>query len=122
MTKGLKLRGRKVSSVFLVLLILVSAIYITPISASAENYNPSAAVAYASQYWNNYNPAYNNYNSVGGDCANFVSQCLYAGGIPQDGTWYNGSSAWISCTAQIRACSHKKSVKNHSQHNHRKKN
>ena len=95
------LKIRKISSVFLVLLILIGGIFITPISVSAVNYNPSSAVAYAKQYWNNYNPNYPNYNSSGGDCANFVSQCLYAGGIPQDGTWYNGSSAWISCTAQI---------------------
>ena len=70
-------------------------------TVNAAGYNPSAAVDYASKYWNNYNPSYGNYNNVGGDCANFVSQCLYAGGVEQDGTWYNGSSAWISCSSQI---------------------
>ena len=71
------------------------------LTANAYSYNASAAVDYARQYWNNYNPAYTNYNSVGGDCANFVSQCLYAGGLEQDDRWYNGSAAWINCASQI---------------------
>ena len=71
------------------------------LTVSAYSYNASAAVDYARQYWNNYNSAYTNYNSVGGDCANFVSQCLYAGGLEQDDRWYNGSAAWISCSSQI---------------------
>ena len=44
----------------------------------AFSYNPSAAVNYALSYCRNYNPAYNSY--PGADCANFVSQCLIAGG------------------------------------------
>ena len=45
------------------------------------SYDPSAAVEYARKYWNNYNPDYHNYANDGGDCANFVSQCLIAGGL-----------------------------------------
>ncbi|EHL09284.1 hypothetical protein HMPREF0322_00009 [Desulfitobacterium hafniense DP7] len=29
------------------------------------------------------------------DCTNFVSKAIHAGGIPTDGTWYQGSNAWI---------------------------
>lgn len=58
-------------------------------------YDYKKAVAYAEQYAMNYNPAYNNYNSVGGDCANFVSQCLYAGGLPMtDGWMYQKTVSW----------------------------
>jgi len=44
-------------------------------------YDSAAAVAYAEQWWNGRNPHYNDYNESGGDCANFVSQCLIAGGL-----------------------------------------
>lgn len=56
-------------------------------------YSYTDAVAYAQRYATSYNPAYENYNSIGGDCANFVSQCLYAGGLPMTDKWYyrNGS-------------------------------
>jgi len=45
------------------------------------SYNAAAAVNYARKYCSNYNPAYYNYANDGGDCANFVSQCLKAGGM-----------------------------------------
>jgi len=45
------------------------------------SYDRSKAVKYAKKYCNNYNPKYHNYNPEGGDCANFVSQCLIAGGM-----------------------------------------
>ena len=43
-------------------------------------YNPEAAVKYARQYCQHYNKEYDDYSQIGGDCANFVSQCLIAGG------------------------------------------
>ena len=70
----------------------------------AGNYSPDKAVAYADKYWENYNPAYHNYNPDGGDCANFTSQCLYAGGLQMDSKWkasgtpLRGSVAWINAT------------------------
>ncbi|MFE5868414.1 amidase domain-containing protein [Streptomyces roseifaciens] len=66
-----------------------------------------AMAAYAEKYWRNYNPAYRSYNSVGGDCTNFISQALKAGGWKDAaGTdtsdyrkwWYNKSSqsdSWV---------------------------
>jgi hypothetical protein len=42
-------------------------------------YNRDAAVAYARQWAMARNPNYYDYSNLGGDCTNFVSQCLYAG-------------------------------------------
>lgn len=55
---------------------------------STSTYSASSAVEYANQYWQDYNPAYPDLNTLGGDCANFVSQCLYAGGKQMNGDWY----------------------------------
>ena len=44
-------------------------------------YDRDKACRYAQKYAYNYNPNYMDYNSLGGDCANFVSQCLIAGGF-----------------------------------------
>ena len=45
-------------------------------------YDRKNAVKYAIKWALGRNPAYFNYDTLGGDCTNFVSQCLYAG-IPQ---------------------------------------
>ncbi len=42
-------------------------------------YNRIAAVAYARRWANDRNPAYYNFDELGGDCTNFASQCLFAG-------------------------------------------
>lgn len=79
-----------------------SASIVQTIEANAAGtYNSTNAVNYAKKYWNNYNPNYRNFNSVGGDCANFVSQCLKAGGLKTDGTWNCYSLAWVNCQAQL---------------------
>ena len=52
------------------------------LSLALSAYNRDKAYNYAKKYWSNYNtPTYANYNPDGGDCANFVSQCLIAGGL-----------------------------------------
>ena len=49
---------------------------------SISAYNRDAAYNYAKKWWNSFNLSkYKNYNPDGGDCANFVSQCLIAGGL-----------------------------------------
>ena len=48
-------------------------------------YNAAAAVKYARNWWNKRNPNYHDYSNEGGDCANFVSQCLLAGGFSPSG-------------------------------------
>lgn len=64
-----------------------------------NSYNRIAARDYAYKYWSSYNPAYTSYKGNGGDCANFVSQCLHAGGIPTDATWKADSVSWIRASA-----------------------
>lgn len=42
-------------------------------------YNREAAVAYAREWAFRRNPAFYDFNYIGGDCTNFASQCIYAG-------------------------------------------
>ena len=50
-------------------------------------YSPSKAQKYADAWWDSYNP---NYKKNTSDCANFVSQCLYAGGLSSmTASWNN---------------------------------
>lgn len=42
-------------------------------------YNAEKAVEYAQKWALGRNPRYYNYEYIGGDCSNFVSQCIYAG-------------------------------------------
>ena len=58
-----------------------------------EDYNRKAAVAYAHQWAYGRNPAFYDYEDIGGDCTNFASQCLYAGSgimnfLPTYGWYY----------------------------------
>lgn len=62
--------------------------------ASYSGYNASSAVSYALKWALSRNPNYKNYDP--NDCTNFVSQCVYAGGIPGSSTWYSRSTAWIN--------------------------
>jgi len=50
-------------------------------------YNAKNAVAYAKKWANARNPAYIDMSQLGGDCTNFVSQCLAAGGLEQSENW-----------------------------------
>ena len=56
-------------------------------------YSREAAVVFAERWALGRNPAYYNFDELGGDCTNFISQCLYAGcGVmndtPQLGWYY----------------------------------
>lgn len=42
-------------------------------------YNRKNAILYAQKWAFKRNPKYYNYDLLGGDCTNFISQCLYAG-------------------------------------------
>lgn len=48
-------------------------------SISLQAYDRAAAVAYAHRWAFRRNPAYYDYEKIGGDCTNYASQCLYAG-------------------------------------------
>ena len=67
---------------------------VSTFSALASSFSRSAAVSYADAYVGNYsfssgdvadytyyNKQYKNFNASGGDCANYVSQCLKAAGL-----------------------------------------
>lgn len=78
-------------------------------------YDPEKAVAYADKYvYKNavsgqknyegyYNAAYYNYNKDGGDCANYTSQCISAGGMPQVVCDAFGNSGWYYKSANDRS-------------------
>lgn len=68
-------------------------------------YDREAAIAYAHKWAFRRNPEYYNFSGIGGDCANFASQCLYAGTgrmnyTPVYGWFYNSiedrAPAWSS--------------------------
>ena len=61
-----------------------------PLPQAANAYDRQAAVAYAKQ-WVNRNDEWPDYSMSGGNCQNFVSQCLLAGGIPMDSS---GDAVW----------------------------
>lgn len=51
-----------------------------------------------------YNPKYKIYTFAGGDCANFASQVLHAGGLPMGGGWHyakEGSTAWVQSESLV---------------------
>ena len=68
-----------------------------------KEYNRTAVVEYARKWAFSRNPNYYNFDSVGGDCTSFASQCIYAGSEKMNYTknmgWYysngnNKSPSW----------------------------
>ena len=49
-----------------------------------HEYDRSRAVAYSSQWTGSRNEEWDDFSGRGGNCQNYVSQCLAAGGIPMD--------------------------------------
>lgn len=107
----------KIISIALVMLTVFS-IFATN-ALAALSYNVDNAVKYAQQYTDSsggmsgtYNSQYNRYKPTsllyyGYDCANFVSQCLYAGGLKEGNSWrrvkkgqnykdVKGGVAWVN--------------------------
>ena len=60
-------------------------------------YDRGAAVDYARRWALSRNPAFYDFSDIGGDCTNFVSQCIYAGAgvmnYTKDTGWYYISSS-----------------------------
>ena len=80
-------------------------------------YQRTEAVRYALRWALHRNPAYFDYESLGGDCTNFISQVLLAGGAPMDFTeifgWYYRSAndkapAWTAVEPLYRYLMRKK--------------
>ena len=69
-------------------------------------YDREAALEYAKKWAYGRNPDYLNFDNIGGDCTNFVSQCLFAGCQTMNFTpiygWYyknsyDRSPSWSGC-------------------------
>lgn len=76
-------------------------------SLYAETRGGISAAAYA-QDWtrqgHDKNPNFYDYEYEGGDCTNFVSQCLNYGGVSQTGYWWgnkNGASEYWRCVIPL---------------------
>ncbi len=71
-------------------------------------YDREAAIAYARQYVGRRNESWYDYSDEGGNCQNFASQCIFAGGIPMDVAgdqkwkWYSNG---VNGTASAWGCS-----------------
>ena len=63
-----------------------------PVLKLSTSYNRNNAVGYAVAHVNSPSSNYPDYSSYGGDCTNFVSQCLQAGGWTQVST---GANKWF---------------------------
>ncbi|HEY8390678.1 MAG TPA: amidase domain-containing protein [Clostridia bacterium] len=68
-------------------------------------YNRQAALAYAAKWAFSRNPKYYDFSNIGGDCTNFISQCIFEGinvmnYTPNTGWYYinsyNRAPAWTS--------------------------
>ncbi|MER3462064.1 MAG: hypothetical protein C4342_03400, partial [Armatimonadota bacterium] len=57
-------------------------------------YNYPAMAAYAETYWSSYNPSYRTFAERGGDCTNFVSQAMRAGGWTDVTGFYRDDNDW----------------------------
>ena len=55
------------------------------LSSKADDYLPEIAIKYAKKWFNGRNPKYNNYELDQTEDVNFVSQCLFEGGISFSG-------------------------------------
>jgi len=56
------------------------------VDPTGHTYRRSKAIAYAKNWYGRFNTKYAKYKS---DCSNFVSQCLYAGGISMTRNWFS---------------------------------
>lgn len=63
-------------------------------------YDREKAVAYAFKWAYGFNPDFFNFDDLGGDCTNFASQCLYAGGLPMN---YTPTYGWYYIDVNSRA-------------------
>lgn len=61
-------------------------------------YDPVKAKEYVKKWYNSFNPTYPSFDGRGGDCANFVSQALHAGGMPMVGNNASNFHHWFCKT------------------------
>lgn len=65
-------------------------------------YNRQNAIWYANQYALGKNPDFYYFGGIGGDCTNFVSQCLYVGGFDMV---YHDFEGWFYVNPNFRSAS-----------------
>jgi len=65
-------------------------------------YDRDAGIAYAHKWALSFNPAYYNFSDLGGDCTNFVSQCLFAAAKVMN---YKQTFGWFYTTPNDRTAS-----------------
>ena len=65
-----------------------------------DSYDREQAVAYAIRWALDRNPAFYDYEKLGGDCTNFISQVLLNGGAPMD---YKETFGWYYLTANRKS-------------------
>lgn len=63
-------------------------------------YNRMAAVRYARRWAFQRNPAFYNFDEIGGDCTNFVSQCVFAGSGVMN---FSTTLGWYYISPEVRA-------------------
>ena len=116
---------KKITCLMIVLSIILTLIPPKVRIVKAAGYDVGKAIEYAQRFsdnkgpsegWNhdkyveNYNMVYHDHAQRGGDCANFVSQCLAAGGLQPNQSWgvyplngrMQGNDAWISAPGLLR--------------------
>ena len=59
-----------------------------------KRYNRQKAIDYARKWALDRNSVYHDYENYGGDCTNFISQCLRAGEIPFDESGSDSTKKW----------------------------
>ena len=96
-----RMKGKRMYGFLLTVVMCMTCMVIPYKSVFASGYDWQKAVAYADTWGGtNRNPDYNSYSA---DCANFVSQCLYAGGLTTGSDWQPYNMAWNTVTYMVRA-------------------
>jgi hypothetical protein len=67
---------------------------------TTAGYDRASAVRYAHRWAYARNPAYYDYEKLGGDCTNFASQCLYAGAGVMN---HNSKKGWYYYNANSKS-------------------
>lgn len=100
----MKLKRKGWLALMLVVTVVAATVFFDPLElrVNASGYNPQAACEYA-EAWSGSkrNPDYKSYS--GADCANYVSQCLRAGGLELGDDWQPYTSAWIYVPSFVQA-------------------
>jgi hypothetical protein len=84
----MKTRSASVKVCATALMLSLSTVLLTLIPVSpAGAFSRSASASYQTEWWNGRNPVF--YDESPTDCANYVSQTLFAGGEARTSDWYN---------------------------------